>query len=168
MSFALKFWYKCFYVLQSVKPEVVVQVEPITDPYGPSIVDENLEAIVVRFVSDWHVSFGFLELGFEMGPWFFELVLANVMKSDELYYECVCVCVCAFESKFRVWQQKCTSQTFFDLGSKETLPGGMSVNKKRAEKGLSLLKVLSSGFMFKLSHWKYVIFSISWGDFVGD
>lgn len=101
------------YFPQSIKPKLVVQTEPITDPYGPSIVDKNLEAIVVRFVPSQIANFVGL--------------------------------VCKF-----IYRTLCSL-----FVSTETLPGGLSVNKKRAERGLSQLKVCVWLFIYLLICYKF-------------
>lgn len=40
--------------LQFIKLGLPVQVEPIIDPYGLSIVDDKLHAIIVRYINDVH------------------------------------------------------------------------------------------------------------------
>lgn len=82
-----------------------MQAEPISDPYGPSIVDENLEAIVVRFSPSIILSI-------------------NISTCSSIHLLVACV-----------------KTLNIIICSKETLPGGLSVNRKRAERGLSQLKV---------------------------
>ncbi|ONM51713.1 Bifunctional coenzyme A synthase [Zea mays] len=81
--------------IKSIKPELIVQVEPIEDPYGPSITDEKLDAIIVSSYS--FLSFSFYWTSFDIAMLF--------------------------------------------IFSKETLNGGLAVNRKREEKGFPLLKV---------------------------
>ncbi|MBA0768048.1 hypothetical protein Gotri_016885 [Gossypium trilobum] len=88
--------------IKSIKPELVVHVGPITDPYGPSIVDENLDAIVVRPL----VLSGYTSIVHRCSPFFNLVGFAN-----------------------------------WGLFLKETIPGGISVNRKRADRGLSQLKI---------------------------
>uniref|UniRef100_A0A0D9VBW7 Cytidyltransferase-like domain-containing protein n=1 Tax=Leersia perrieri TaxID=77586 RepID=A0A0D9VBW7_9ORYZ len=77
--------------IKSIKPDLEVQVEPIMDPFGPSIVDEALEAIIVR-------------LGFST-----QQTVSTLLLPSEY--------------------------------SKETLPGGLAVNRKRADRGLTQLEI---------------------------
>ncbi|EMS58152.1 hypothetical protein TRIUR3_32377 [Triticum urartu] len=94
--------------IKSVKPDLEVHVEPIIDPYGPSIVDEALEAIVVR-ISIF-------------------LAWRSIIKTN-LYSLHKC-------EIFNLSLFPCNSRT-----SKETLPGGHAVNRKRAERGLTQLEI---------------------------
>jgi len=85
-----------------MKPELQVQTEPITDPYGPSIVDAGLEAIVVR-----------------LAPASFHFMLQRMWS-------------CCVSGPF-MWCHL----------MKQLMKGGEAVNKKRAERGLSPLQVLT-------------------------
>ncbi|KAA3454971.1 phosphopantetheine adenylyltransferase-like isoform X1 [Gossypium australe] len=105
--------------IKSIKPELVVHVGPITDPYGPSIVDENLDAIVVSSPFRPLVLSGYTSIVHRCSPFFNLVGFAN------------------WGDRNVVMLMQAESPRIF----KETIPGGISVNRKRADRGLSQLKI---------------------------
>ena len=124
---------------QSIKPGLEVQTEPITDAYGPSIVDAGLAAIVVRLSP---ASDNFFEVNFLIEPFVpgsrscknYNLT-THLTIWRRLFLFCQVINTLSRKVRFKL---KLVS---WGVYSEETLKGGEAVNKKRAERGLSQLQV---------------------------
>ncbi|GFY80376.1 4-phosphopantetheine adenylyltransferase [Actinidia rufa] len=130
--------------LKSIKPELLVQAEPITDPYGPSIIDEKFRGYCcqVLFLDHEICIFSLRACSsactfhvFMDNYWIYLpvliLVYCKIVLTELDFTMLSCSCPCGY----------CLVNWICLSSSKETLPGGLSVNRKRAERGLSQLKV---------------------------
>ncbi|THU44788.1 hypothetical protein C4D60_Mb02t11050 [Musa balbisiana] len=155
--------------IKSIKPELMVQVEPITDPYGPSIIDKDLDKIPTRS----HKSAKFnqekphlklclsnsketLPGGISVNRKRAERSLSHLQSiKPELMVQVEPITdpygpsiidkdldkIPTRSHKSAKFNQEKPHLKLCLSNSKETLPGGISVNRKRAERSLSHLQI---------------------------